>query len=170
LRTHARPTTEQSERAGHGDRASGARGAATRPGQRRRVIGPIGTVARTVCGLALITLAVTVADADLRDVLLGIIALPTAATLLLALRGRRARSLRLGAAGHLVTIAIVLALSLVFPPGTVMLFYGCTMLLAAATGNGACEVTALSNWLRGRDDQVGCPLFAPFDALEGRTC
>ena len=68
-----------------------------------------------------------------------------------------------------MTVVIVLALSLVFPPATVLLFYGSAMLLAAATGNGACEVTAVSNWLRGRDDQVGCPLFAPFDALDGRS-
>jgi len=41
------------------------------------------------------------------------------------------------------------------------------MPLAADTGSGGCEVTAVLNWLRGRDDQVGCPLFAPFDALDG---
>ena len=137
---------------------------------RRRVIGPIGTVARTVGGLACVGLAVTVGDASWRDAFIGLLVLPVIFTLLLALRGQRTRPLRLGAAGHLVTIAIVLVLSLIFPPGTVMLFYGSTMLLAAATGNGACEVTALSNWLRGRDDQIGCPLFAPFDALEGNRC
>ena len=137
--------------------------------QRRRVIGGIGTVARLVVGLAFVMIAVTVDRADMRDALLGVVVLPAGATLLLTLRGWSARPLRLGAAGHLVTVAIVLALSLVFPPATVLLFYGSTMLLAAATGNGACEVTALSNWLRGRDDQIGCPLFAPFDALDGRA-
>lgn len=136
--------------------------------RRRRVIGPTGTVARTVCGLALVATAV-IYGAGVRDVLLGLLALPAAATLLLALRGRRAPPLRLGAAGYLVTVALVLALSLVFPLATVLLFYGSAMLLAAATGNGACEVTALSNWLRRRDDQVGCPLFAPFDARDGRA-
>jgi hypothetical protein len=136
---------------------------------RRRVIGRIGTVARTVGGLTCVVLASTIGHAGMLDVLLGVLVLPASATLLLALRGRGARPLRLGLAGHGVTIAIILALSLVFPMATVLLFYGSTMLLAAATGNGACEVTAVSNWLRGRDDQIGCPLFAPFDALDGRS-
>ena len=41
--------------------------------------------------------------------------------------------------------------------------------MAAVFGSGGCEVTAVSNWLRRRDDQVGCPLFAPFDALDGAS-
>jgi hypothetical protein len=144
-------------------------GGAVRVVGRQRVIGRIGTVARAVGGLVCVVLALTIGHADGLDVLLGVLALPVSATLLLALRGRDARPLRLGMAGHLVTVALVLALSLVFPMGTVLLFYGSTMLLAAVTGNGACEVTAVSNWLRGRDDQIGCPLFAPFDALDGRS-
>ena len=134
--------------------------------QRRRVIGRAGTVARAGIGLAFLALAVTVYRAEVRDAVLGVIALPAAATLLLALRGRGAPPIRLGAAGHLVTIAIVLALSFVFPGEVVLLFYGSMMLVAAASGSGGCEVTAVSNWLRGRDDQLGCPLFAPFDALD----
>jgi hypothetical protein len=145
------------------------RSAVTTPGPRRRAIGRIGTVARTLVGLGLVVLAVTVERGGVRDAVLGVIVLPATATLLLALRGRGSPPLRLGAAGHLVTIAIVLGLSLVFPPATVLLFYGSAMLLAAASRNGACEVTAVSNWLRGRDDQIGCPLFAPFDALDGRS-
>jgi len=35
-------------------------------------------------------------------------------------------------------------------------------------GNGGCEVLAVSNWLLGRDDQVGCLIFSPLDALEAR--
>lgn len=138
-------------------------------GQRRRAIGRVGTVARIVIGLALLALAVTVYRADVRDVVLGVVVLPAAATLLLGLRGRGARPLRLGAAGHLATIVIVQALSFVFRGATVLLFYGSAMLLAAASGNGGCEVTAVSNWLRRRDDQVGCPLFTPFDALDGAS-
>jgi hypothetical protein len=123
-------------------------------------------VARAVIGLAFLAIAVTQYRADVRDVVLGVIVLPAAATLLLALRGSAAPPLRLGAAGHLVTIAIVLALSFVFRGATLLLFYGSTMLLAAASGSGGCAVAAVSNWLRGRDDQIGCPLFAPFDALD----
>lgn len=134
---------------------------------RRRMIGRAGTAARAVIGLAFVTVAITLYHADLRDVLLGVVLLPAGAALLLALRGPGARPLRLGAAGHLVTIVLVLVLSFVFHGATVLLFYGSAMLLAAASGNGGCEVTALSNWLRGRDDQIGCPLFAAFDALDG---
>jgi hypothetical protein len=47
-----------------------------------------------------------------------------------------------------------------------MLFYGTSMILAAWRGIGACEIFAISNWLRGRDDRLGCPLFLPVDALE----
>ena len=134
-----------------------------------RRIGKRGTLARASVGLAFLVVAVTLFRADLRDVILGVIVLPTAATLLLALRGRAAPPLRLGAAGHLVTIAIVLVLAFVFRGATVLLFYGSTMLLAAGAGSGGCEVTAVSNWLRGRDDQIGCPLFAPVDALDRRS-
>ena len=134
--------------------------------QRERVIGRAGTAARAVVGLAFLALAVTVYRADARDVVLGVVLLPAAETLLLALRGRAAPPLRLGAAGHLVTIGIILALSFVFRGATVLLFYGTAMLVAAVFGSGGCEITAVSNWLRGRDDQIGCPLFAPFDALD----
>jgi hypothetical protein len=42
------------------------------------------------------------------------------------------------------------------------------MLLAAARGYAGCEVLAVPNWLLRRDDQVGCVVFAPVDALERR--
>ncbi len=141
-------------------------GGATLPGQPQRVIGRTGTAVRAVIGLALLAVGVTLYRADVRDVVLGVIVLPVAATLLLALRGRAAPPIRLGLAGHLVTIGIVVALSFVFRGATLLLFYGSTMLVAAAAGSGGCEVTAVSNWLRGRNDQIGCPLFAPFDALD----
>jgi hypothetical protein len=134
--------------------------------QRQRMIGRVGTVARAVIGLAFLALAITVYGAGVRDVVVGVVVLPAAATLLLGLRCRGAPPIRLGAAGHLVTIAIILVLSLVFPLETLLLFYGSMMLVAAVSGSGGCEVTAVSNWLRGRDDQLGCPLFAPFDALD----
>jgi len=38
-------------------------------------------------------------------------------------------------------------------------------LLAAARGYAGCEVLTVSNWLPHRDDQVGCVLFTPVDAL-----
>jgi hypothetical protein len=47
-----------------------------------------------------------------------------------------------------------------------LLFYGASMWLAALRGYAGCEVLAVSNWLLGRDDQVGCALFWPIDQLE----
>jgi hypothetical protein len=52
-----------------------------------------------------------------------------------------------------------------FTSDAALLFYGASMLLAAARGYAGCEVLAVSNWLLRRDDQVGCVLFTPVDAL-----
>lgn len=43
------------------------------------------------------------------------------------------------------------------------------MLVAAFRRSGGCEVTAISNALLGRDDQVGCALFAPVDLAEAQV-
>jgi hypothetical protein len=43
---------------------------------------------------------------------------------------------------------------------------GASMWLAALRGYAGCEVLAASNWLLGRDDQVGCAVFWPVDQLE----
>ncbi len=48
------------------------------------------------------------------------------------------------------------------------LFYGATLLAAAWRGQPGCESTVISNWILGRDDQVGCPVFSPIDQLENR--
>jgi len=42
------------------------------------------------------------------------------------------------------------------------------MLLAALRGYGGCEVLAISNWVLGRDDQVGCFVLSPVDHMEHR--
>jgi hypothetical protein len=135
---------------------------AAAPGQRR---GRWGTRARVVVGATLIVLAVAVWDAGRLDLLIGLVALPLLATLLMWLRRRSAEPLRLGAAGHLVTLAHV-AVTASIVPEAAALFYGSMALVAGLNGNRGCEITALANWLRGRDDQIGCPLFEPFDALD----
>lgn len=58
--------------------------------------------------------------------------------------------------------------SLGFTSDAALIFYGASMLLAAARGYAGCEVLAVPNWLLRRDDQVGCVVFAPADALERR--
>jgi hypothetical protein len=140
-----------------------SRSAPRRPS--RRAVGQWGTVARVLVGSGLIVLATAVWRADWLDLVVGLIALPALATLLMSLRNRSAPPLRLGAAGHLVTLTHVAITSSLLGEAAA-LFYGSMALAAALHGNGGCEITALANWLRDRDDRVGCPLFAPFDALD----
>jgi hypothetical protein len=81
-----------------------------------------------------------------------------------------------GRLGHAVNLAVFLALYLTtwYAPGVdevsdaALLFYGGSMLVAAARGYAGCEVLAVSNWLLKRDDQIGCAPFWPIDALEAR--
>ena len=58
--------------------------------------------------------------------------------------------------------------SLWFTADTVLLFYGGSMLLAAARRQPGCEVLAFPNWVLRRDDRWGCLIFAPFDRLDER--
>jgi hypothetical protein len=46
------------------------------------------------------------------------------------------------------------------------------MFVAALRRRGGCEVTAVSNAVLGRDDQVGCVLFSPIGSAEAarREC
>ena len=72
-----------------------------------------------------------------------------------------------GPVGHAVNLAVFLALYLPEPTSdATLLFYGASMWLSALRGYAGCEVLAVSNWLLGRDDQVGCALFWPIDQLE----
>jgi hypothetical protein len=47
-------------------------------------------------------------------------------------------------------------------------FLGASMLLAAARGDGGCEVLAFPNAISGRRDRIGCILFTPIDTAEAR--
>jgi hypothetical protein len=53
-----------------------------------------------------------------------------------------------------------------FTSDAALIFYGASMLLAAARGYAGCEVLAISNWLLSRDDQIDCVMFAPVNQLE----
>jgi hypothetical protein len=147
----------------------------------RRGIGVMGTCARIVVGLLLLT---SVAQGQLRagfapgSWALGLVGFPA---LLLAwqwLRARRTQT-RLRATGLLafaLNCLIFLALYLTpwYAPAfsvtsdAALTFYGISMVLAALRGYAGCEVTAVSNWLLRRDDQIGCVLFGPIDHLERR--
>ena len=111
--------------------------------------------------------------------LIGLIALP--ALTIIWQRWRTARNpapLRwlTGPLGHPATLAAFMALYLTSwyaPPISVLsdaalIFFGTAMLLAAGRGYAGCEVLAISNWVLGRNDQVGCVLFECIDLIEHR--
>jgi hypothetical protein len=148
---------------------------------RARGIGVIGTAARLIIGLALVGSVVrgdVASGFRLGPWALGLIGFPA---LLLAgqwLRSRRdpARFQATGAAATTLNMLVVAALYLTpwYAPAfsitsdAALVFYGASMLLAAVRGYAGCEVLAASNWLLGRDDQVGCLVFSPVDHLERR--
>jgi hypothetical protein len=132
-------------------------------------IGPIGALARVVAGVALILYELLVRDPRWQDPLLGLVVLPAVALIAARIHARHAaRPLRAtGPIGHALNVAIFVPLAFIpATAGGATLFYGASMLVAAVRRNGGCEVTALSNALLRRDDQVGCVLFAPIDAAE----
>jgi hypothetical protein len=156
---------------------------------RRRQIGAIGTTARIVLGLlffcgGLIGHRLFVVHGEIRTafepfpVALGLIAFPAAVLALQWLRTRITPT-RLEATGPVsTTINIVVLVALVLTPlyapplsftsNAALVFYGASMLLAAVRGYSGCEVLAVSNWILGRDDQVGCLVLSPIDNLERR--
>jgi hypothetical protein len=133
-----------------------------------RRVGRWGTAARLAVGFTLVILALAVWDASWLEVLVGLVALPALATLVVSSRPRSASPLRLGAAGHLVTLAHV-AVTMSVVPEAAALFYGSMAVVAGLQGNRGCEITAVANALRDRDDRIGCPLFAPFDQLDAHA-
>ena len=156
---------------------------------RRREIGGIGTAARIVIGVLLLSYGliggrVEVVDGQLRigfqpvPVAIGLVLFPAVVLAWQWLRARRtpSRYLATGPVGTTVNIALFTALvltpsyapALAFTSIASLVFYGASMLLAAARGYGGCEVLAISNWILRRDDQVGCLVISPIDALERR--
>ena len=126
-----------------------------------------GSVARLVVGLAALLAAALIGVSRI-DLTLGLVVLPIAEVAIAAARGWNAPSLRLyGNAGHCINWGIgILAFS--FIPIPALLFYGASILLAFARGYAGCEILAISNWLRRRDDQIVCPIFSPIDHAEAR--
>lgn len=142
-----------------------------------RGVGPIGTIARVHLGMIFLSPAIF-GKFQLWEMIVGLVLVPLT---ILALRRIRliwnSEPIRAtGLWGFVLNLAVSLALyfsPLYFPPlaftsDLVLIFYGGSMLLAAARGYAGCEITAVSNWLLGRVDQVGCVVFAPIDAAEAR--
>jgi hypothetical protein len=131
-------------------------------------IGPLGVGARILIGVLLVGLELFWRDPKWWDpiVALGIVALISA---FMATRAARGQS-PLAATGPIAhALNVLVAIPLLFlsaTSGGALLFYGGSMLLAAANRNAGCEVTAFSNAVLGRDDQVGCALFGSVDLAE----
>ncbi len=146
---------------------------------RQRKIGNIGTGARV--GLALVFLGGVIHgewSAGLRPAswALGLLGFPAVLLAWQWVRSRLnpARFQATGPLGLTLNAAVFLALwltpfyapALAFTSDAALIFYGISMLLAAARGYAGCEVLAISNWLLRREDQVGCVVFAPIDHLD----
>jgi hypothetical protein len=132
-----------------------------------RQIGSWGTASRLIFGGLFIYWALG-RGVGWDDAIIGLVVFPTAVSLVLALRGPGARPLRLGPAGYGLNILIwLVAFSLALVP--TLVFGGVTQILAAIRGYAGCELFAVSNWLRQRDDQIGCPVHSPIDALEAQV-
>jgi hypothetical protein len=138
----------------------------------RRGLGPLGTAARVLVGgllLASVTWGHLTRGFHPSAWLLGLVGFP-AVLLVGQWLGARRRPTPLRATGpvaHALNLAVFLVLYLLEPTSdAALLFYGASMLLAAVRGSAGCEVLAVSNWLLGRDDQVGCALFWPIDQRE----
>lgn len=139
-----------------------------------RRIGLIGTGSRLLVAMALLYFALVKGTSwglHWYEALLGLVVLPGAMLIVsLVLRRRGSAPLRLtGSLGTLVNCAVIVGL--VGNPYTARgaeLFYGVTLLIAAWRGQPDCESTVISNWILGRDDQIGCPIFSPIDRFEAR--
>ncbi len=74
-----------------------------------------------------------------------------------------------GHAGLCANTGLAFALiAIPFTQDAALLFFGATLLLTALRGYAGCEIVAVSNWLLRRDDQVGCVVFSPVDAVEAQ--
>ena len=143
----------------------------------KRGIGLVGTIARIAVGFAFIYLALTEFgnpkwDLEWYSAPLGLLVFPAALLLFQAVR-LRFTDQTLNATGDLgfglnLCVGAVL-FSLDYTRDAALLFYGTSMLLAAARGYAGCESLAITNWILRRDDQVGCVVFSPLDAIESRT-
>jgi len=143
--------------------------------ERTRRIGPVATALRVTVAIGLLYLAGGAGglswELEWYDPVLGLVVLPVLTVLLaVAARHYTAEPLRFtGPAGHALNCMVMVALGTnPYTGSAAALFYGTTLLVTAWRDQPGCEVTVVSNWIFGRDDQVGCPLFSPIDALEAR--
>ena len=147
-----------------------------------RSIGLLGTAARVLAGIALVAYGLS-DELTGWDAIGGVLVLPVVAVVLGGVLGpavawisRATGRLRTPAARtwavHLTALvsilAIAIALTFVTPidAPAIWLFFGASLLVAAARGDAGCEALAIPNAISGRRERTGCIAFAPVDALE----
>ncbi|MGH2844404.1 MAG: hypothetical protein ACRDKL_12620 [Solirubrobacteraceae bacterium] len=149
-----------------------------------RQIGPLGTVARVIGGLAAIATPIGLTGLTVTEALVALIALPLVSVVAAPLtergcrrwapRGSRSSHAVCSGAGCVLIAVMVVANDAIVAPTTangnvtLAVWLGASMLLAAARGYGGCEVLALQNLLTGRSDQIGCLLYTPIDRAEAK--
>lgn len=148
--------------------------------EKGRWVGPLGTTARAVVGTCLVVAVLDFHGLRAWDVLGALTVMPAIAFLTalgvnaavsgtdVKRRGRRTWSGAQVAAACLVIVVVIglgTALTFVTPlnGGSLLLFFGVSMLLAAALGYDGCEVLALPNLVLRRRDAIWCPLYSPLD-------
>jgi hypothetical protein len=109
-------------------------------------------------------------EPSLFELLAGFVLLPVAEiAILLVVRPPGSGPFHLyGALGYAVNFGTA-GLLLAAWTTPALLFYGTSILLAVVKGYSGCEILALSNLSRRRDDQLACAVFSPIDALEQAT-
>jgi hypothetical protein len=134
-----------------------------------RQIGPLGTAVRLCVGIGAL-IFVFADDPSGFDLLAGLFILPAAEMIILGiLRRPGTPPVRLyGSVGYLVNYGIGAGLLILWTTPA-LLFYGVSIFLAVAKGYAGCEILAVSNLIRRRDDQLACAVFSPIDAMESRA-
>ena len=141
---------------------------------RKRAIGAVGTLARVAVGLTFLYLALTefgnpTWDLDWYAAPLALLVFPAALLLFQTIRLRFTDQTlsATGPLGFVLNLAVGAVLfSIDYTRDAALIFYGASLLLAAARGYAGCESLAITNWLLRRDDQVGCVVFSPLDQIE----
>lgn len=133
-----------------------------------RAIGPWGTVGRLVFGIGFLYLAWYL-GLSWWETLLGAAVFPA---VLILWQGFRliftSDPIRAnGPMGYCLNFGVG-TVFFMLAPSAAFTFYGLSLLLAAARGYAGCEILAIPNWLLRRDDQVGCVVFSPIDAVEAQ--
>jgi hypothetical protein len=139
-----------------------------------RSIGPVGTALRVLGALALLYIAggaegLSSWAIEPEDAVLGLLVFPAIMVGVgLVARRRGIPSLHYtGPIAHVVNAALIVVLIVnPYTGGGATIFYATAMLIAAWRGQPGCEGTTLSNWILGRNDQIGCPVFSPIDEAE----